>query len=173
MSDLVEELRQGSLNSDDYRWKAAAEIERLRAEVEELKSECAERDWLFNEGGKESVAAIEQELTALRATNERLRAALDVVRASGLLIGSTTLYDRVRAVVHAALEERTWEKTADAAIDLIRAETLEAAARVADEKEDEWTVQWRAGLKADGHLEGKGDGACEIAAAIRALKGEP
>jgi len=36
---------------------------------------------------------------------ERLRAALDVVRASGLLIGSTTLHDRVRAVVHAALAE--------------------------------------------------------------------
>jgi len=36
---------------------------------------------------------------------ERLRAALDVVRASGLLIGSTTLHDKVRAVVHAALAE--------------------------------------------------------------------
>lgn len=51
--------------------------ERLRAEVEELQSECAERDWLFNEGGEESVAAMEQELIALRATNERLRAALE------------------------------------------------------------------------------------------------
>lgn len=35
----------------------------------------------------------------------RLRAALDVVRVSGLLIGSTTLHDKVRAVVHAALAE--------------------------------------------------------------------
>jgi hypothetical protein len=31
MTDIVEELRQGSLNKDDYRWKAADEIERLRA----------------------------------------------------------------------------------------------------------------------------------------------
>jgi hypothetical protein len=31
MTDLVEELRQGSLNNDDYRWRAADEIERLRA----------------------------------------------------------------------------------------------------------------------------------------------
>ena len=114
-----------------------------------------------------------EELKDCYARIAQLEAALDVVRASGLLIGSTTLYDRVRAVVHAALEERTWEKTADAAIDLIRAETLEAAARVADEKEDEWTLQWRAGFKVNGHLEGKSDGACEIAAAIRALKGEP
>jgi len=70
--------------------------------------------------------------------------------------------------------------TAESAQDLYRgmASTaldlaLEEAARVADEKEDEWTVQWRAGLKADSHLEGKSDGACEIAAAIRALKGKP
>jgi hypothetical protein len=62
MSDIVHELRQGSLNNDDYRWKAADEIERLRA-------------------------------------------ALDTVRASGLLIGSTTIHDMVRAVVHAALAE--------------------------------------------------------------------
>lgn len=53
-----------------------ADNERLRAEVAELKSQCEERDWLFNEGGEESVAAMEQELIALRATIERLRAAL-------------------------------------------------------------------------------------------------
>ena len=45
---------------------------------------------------------------------ERLRATLDTVRASGLLIGPTTLHDRVRSAVYnaidanpAALEERT------------------------------------------------------------------
>ena len=45
---------------------------------------------------------------------EQLEAALDTVRASGLLIGSTTLHDRVRSAVYnaidanlAALEERT------------------------------------------------------------------
>ena len=31
MSDLVQELRQGSLNNDDYRWKAADRIEQLEA----------------------------------------------------------------------------------------------------------------------------------------------
>jgi hypothetical protein len=31
MTDIVKELRQGSLNNDDYRWKAADEIERLRS----------------------------------------------------------------------------------------------------------------------------------------------
>jgi len=55
---------------------AAAEIDRLRAEVERLTAECAERDWLFNEGGEESVAAIVEERDILRATNERLVAEL-------------------------------------------------------------------------------------------------
>jgi hypothetical protein len=35
---------------------------------------------------------------------ERLRAALDTVRASGLLIGSTTLHDRVRSAVYNAID---------------------------------------------------------------------
>jgi hypothetical protein len=35
---------------------------------------------------------------------ERLRAALDTVRASGLLIGSTTLHDRVRFAVYNAID---------------------------------------------------------------------
>jgi hypothetical protein len=46
-----------------------------------------------------------EELRDCYAEIERLRAALDVVRASGLLIGSTTLHDKVRAVIHAALAE--------------------------------------------------------------------
>ena len=33
MSDLVNELRQGSLNKDDYRWRAADRIEQLEAEL--------------------------------------------------------------------------------------------------------------------------------------------
>lgn len=33
MTDIVKELRQGSLSNDDYRWKAADEIERLREEA--------------------------------------------------------------------------------------------------------------------------------------------
>ena len=31
MTDVVELLRQGSLTRDDYRWKAADEIEEMRA----------------------------------------------------------------------------------------------------------------------------------------------
>lgn len=35
MTDIVEELRQGSLNNDDYRWKAADRIEQLEANKSE------------------------------------------------------------------------------------------------------------------------------------------
>ena len=35
---------------------------------------------------------------------EQLEAALDTVRASGLLIGSTTLHDRVRSAVYNAID---------------------------------------------------------------------
>lgn len=40
---------------------------------------------------------------------EKLQAALDAVRASGLLIGPTVLHDRVRDIVHAALEQEERE----------------------------------------------------------------
>ena len=40
MTDIVEELRQGSLNSDDYRWKAADRIEQLEAALRELFAMC-------------------------------------------------------------------------------------------------------------------------------------
>lgn len=38
MSNLVNELRQGSLSYDDYRWLAADELELLRKENERLRS---------------------------------------------------------------------------------------------------------------------------------------
>jgi hypothetical protein len=44
---------------------------------------------------------------------ERLRAALDTVRASGLLIGSTTLHDRVRSAVYNAIDALAEEKKDD------------------------------------------------------------
>jgi hypothetical protein len=69
---------------------AAAEIERLRADLAHADAKGQENDKL---------------LWGTIKANERLQAALDVVRASGLLIGSTTLHDKVRAVVHAALTE--------------------------------------------------------------------
>ena len=55
-----------------------------------------------------------RDLKEANARIEKLEAALDTVRASGLLIGSTTLHDRVRSAVYnaidanpATLEERT------------------------------------------------------------------
>ena len=58
---------------------------------------------------------------------------------------------------------------AQVAIALIRAETLEKAAKVADDLSDRWTKEWRAGLKADSRLEALSDGADDVAFAIRAL----
>jgi hypothetical protein len=49
---------------------------------------------------------------------------------------------------------------------------LEAAAKVADSAEERRTASWRAGLRADSHLEGMSDAADEIAALIRLLKNE-
>lgn len=51
-----------------------------------------------------------------------------------------------------------------------RESVIEECARVADDKESAWTIQWRAGHKSDSHLEGMSDGAGEVATAIRALK---
>lgn len=45
-----------------------------------------------------------EELKDCYAEIERLRAALNTVRASGLLIGSTTLHDRVRSAVYNAID---------------------------------------------------------------------
>ena len=38
MTDLERELRQGSLNNDDYRWKAADRIEQLEAALQEIST---------------------------------------------------------------------------------------------------------------------------------------
>jgi hypothetical protein len=46
-----------------------------------------------------------KEITALTAENERLRAALEDVRDSGLLHGPTVLHDETLSAVHAALNE--------------------------------------------------------------------
>ena len=73
------------------------EIERLNRELDDVWDALAiqrEDNVSFGDAFKQMTSEI-----------ERLQAALDVVRASGLLIGSTTLHDKVRAVVHAALAE--------------------------------------------------------------------
>jgi len=46
---------------------------------------------------------------------------------------------------------------------------IEAAAKVADELEDRFAREWRAGHKSDAHMEGQSDGAGEVARAIRAI----
>ena len=65
MIDIVETLRQGSLSRDDYRWIAAEEITRFRAEIEDYKRWAAQVTVEANE-----------EVSSLRSDNERLRAAL-------------------------------------------------------------------------------------------------
>ena len=77
------------------------EFKRLRAEIERLQADV--QTWQGH--AKTAIWSDSAECKLLAADNERLRAAMDVVRASGLLIGSTTLHDRVRAVVHAALTQ--------------------------------------------------------------------
>ena len=89
--------------------------------------------------------------------------------------------DRRAALVKKALEAVTlsaYEKGNNlqlsaedlaAAIDIIRAEVLEEAARVAEKMSDDWVTEWRRTLKADSHMEGMSDGADDVAAAIRAL----
>ena len=49
MTDLERELRQGSLNNDDYRWKAADRIEQLEAALRAVMDDLTligENHWL-------------------------------------------------------------------------------------------------------------------------------
>lgn len=61
------------------------------------------------------------------------------------------------------------QDTKIAALRQARIDALEEAAKVAEAKADEWATVWRNRFKVDSHMEGKSDGADEIAAAIRAL----
>ena len=65
-------------------------------------TETSERN-LMNQAAAE-IERLSEANTQVWADNERLRAALDTVRASGLLIGSTTLHDRVRSAVYNAID---------------------------------------------------------------------
>ena len=111
MSDIVRDLLFRASDQEGVGWtpttvvhvpagllhRAADEIERLNRELDDVWDALAiqrEDNVSFGDAFKRMTSEI-----------ERLRAALDVVRASGLLIGSTTLHDKVRAVVHAALAE--------------------------------------------------------------------
>jgi len=98
MSDIVKDLLFKASDQEGIGWTPttvvpvpAGLLHRAADEIERLK--------------KEALFTADTVLPDKDAEIERLRAALDVVRASGLLIGSTTLHDKVRAVVHAALAE--------------------------------------------------------------------
>lgn len=71
------------------------------------------------------------------------------------------------AELMAAARNTLLEKGLAATVDLI----LEEVAKAADEHSIKWHGEWRAGHKSNTHLEGKSDGADEIATAIRGLKG--
>jgi hypothetical protein len=72
-----------------------AEYESLRAEVERLAAQLVEAE-KYN--GWHQQACLE---------NERLTAALEEVRDSGLLRGPTVLHDKTLDTVHAALTQKT------------------------------------------------------------------
>jgi hypothetical protein len=90
------------------------------------------------------------------------------------------LLDRARAGSDAEAEYIKWENfrlteggkfwisRASAALDI----ALKAAAAEVQRLANEWHKEWRAGHKANTHLEGKSDGADECAAAILALTSE-
>lgn len=74
MSDIVERLRQGSLARDDYRWEAADEIERLRADADFNYMhgyESAKSDY------RDQLIESEAEIERLKDGEARLRAALE------------------------------------------------------------------------------------------------
>ena len=120
MTDIVQALRQGSLSKDDYRWEAADEIERLRAEVKTWINHTKNAVWSDSEECKLLTAEVEKLRAALdeaafdmrmslqidkqtTAEIERLRAALKRVLDSGLLFGPTAMHDEIKAIAHAAL----------------------------------------------------------------------
>ncbi len=74
MSDIVEELRQASLNQSDYRWEAADEIERLRAALVDCRVELD--DYYMREYRSDD-PIIQQRLEEKMASNPA-RVALEV-----------------------------------------------------------------------------------------------
>jgi len=103
MSDLVARLRDADTTRRIGESYADTHERRQRD-----RNEAADTITTLNERNAEYIGTIDRLRRRVAETDveiERLQAALDVVRASGLLIGSTTLHDKVRAVVHAALAE--------------------------------------------------------------------
>ena len=113
MTDIVEELRQGSLNNDDYRWKAADRIEQLEADQRDTTEEFgklshdlgkalleATRLREANELMLTDIRRTDVDMLAFKARIEQLEAALrDIIQ------DSYSLY--AISVARAALEVRT------------------------------------------------------------------
>lgn len=66
-------------------------------------------------------------------------------------------------------EDEEWDEDLRSGMSAAVNMALEEAAKLAEAKGDEWAAVWRNRMKADSHMEGKSDGADDIAAAIRAL----
>lgn len=47
MRDIVDELRQGAINNEDYRWRAADEIVQNRIDLEEYRKDIEEFILMF------------------------------------------------------------------------------------------------------------------------------
>jgi len=90
MTDIVKTLRQGSLNKDDYRWKAADEIENLREQLETA----------YMYGHDMAKAEYRHAIQEVEGENDRLRAALEQIRDAGPM----TLDDQRWRIALAALE---------------------------------------------------------------------
>jgi len=101
MTDIVKELRQGSLNNDDYRWKAADRIAKLEAAMEEVRDILADvatvslpNDYPTSRMAEDRMRTLKErtlEGLALIGKNEqvaaeveRLRAALEIMSMMGV-----------------------------------------------------------------------------------------
>lgn len=75
MSDIVQQLRQGSITNDDYRWKAADLIESLRQKTQ-YWPDNAERDAVIRHQ-KEVIERLREALLSLGAQAGEIRAMLE------------------------------------------------------------------------------------------------
>lgn len=96
MSDIVQQLRQGAITTDDYRWEAADLIESLRQKTQ-YWPDNAERDAVIRHQ--------KGALLALRAYNERLRAALSEIAKYEIEEGCPCNACQHSAIARAALEQ--------------------------------------------------------------------
>ena len=94
MTDIVETLRQGSLSKDDYRWKAADEIEKLREQLETA----------YMYGHDMAKAEYRHAIQEVEGENDRLRAALERIADSTGCVDACECHMRVLNRARAVLE---------------------------------------------------------------------